>query len=447
MNFGILVLVLALVLFGVLAFLQLSALILAPLVSIFVIVCSKFPVELLPEGVEKMTILTGLKQLFMPAASAYVTSYFLVFFVGALFGAVYQFTGAAESISKWIAGFSKGKYAAPIIFVITMILTYGGVSGFVVFFVIYPIALNLFKESNLTRRLIPAAISAGCWTVSMVAPGSPSIQNVIAMTNLNTPSTAAFAPSMVAVIVEFILIFVWLEWRARSFTAKGYYFDDPRLKFQLDPEELGQGGREDLPHWGIALTPIIIILVLFNGFKVPVEASVFAGVASATILMWKKVPGGIREWLKVFNKGAADSGVSILNTAIVVGFGGIVQKTQGFQDLVAALKTWNISPLVFVMLTVAICAGACGSASGGMGVAFNALTDTYIELGANLEQVHRIAAIAAGTLDTLPHQGAQITLLGICKMTHKEAYFDIFITQIAIPFIACFVFIACCGFM
>ena len=124
MNFGILVLVLALVLFGVLAFLQLSALILAPLVSIFVIVCSKFPVELLPEGVEKMTILTGLKQLFMPAASAYVTSYFLVFFVGALFGAVYQFTGAAESISKWIAGFSKGKFAAPIIFIITTILTY-----------------------------------------------------------------------------------------------------------------------------------------------------------------------------------------------------------------------------------------------------------------------------------------------------------------------------------
>jgi H+/gluconate symporter-like permease len=445
MNFGILVLVLALVLFGVLAFLQLSALILAPLVSIFVIICSKFPVELLPEGVEKMTILTGLKQLFMPAASAYVTSYFLVFFVGALFGAVYQFTGAAESISKWIAGFSKGKYAAPIIFVITMILTYGGVSGFVVFFVIYPIALNLFKESNLTRRLIPAAISAGCWTVSMVAPGSPSIQNVIAMTNLNTPSTAAFAPSMVAVIVEFVLIFVWLEWRARSFTAKGYFFDDPRLKFQLDPEELGQGGREDLPHWGIALTPIIIILVLFNGFKVPVEASVFAGVASATILMWKKVPGGIKEWLKVFNKGAADSGVSILNTAIVVGFGGIVQKTQGFQDLVAALKTWNISPLVFVMLTVAICAGACGSASGGMGVAFNALTDTYIELGANLEQVHRIAAIAAGTLDTLPHQGAQITLLGICKMTHKEAYFDIFMTQIAIPFLTCIIFIVLCG--
>ena len=143
----------------------------------------------------------------------------------------------------------------------------------------------------------------------------------------------------------------------------------------------------------------------------------------------------------MFNKGAADSGVSILNTAIVVGFGGVVKNTQGFTDLVASLKNLDMNPLFFVMITVAVCAGACGSASGGMGVAFNALKDTYISLGVPLPYVHRIGAIAAGTLDSLPHQGAQITLLGICKLTHKEAYFDIFVTQIVIPFIACFAFI------
>ena len=106
MNFGILVLLLAIILFGVLAFMQVSALILAPLVTIFVIVCSQM------DG----TILTNLKELFMPAATQYVTSYFLVFFVGAIFGAVYQFTGAAESIARFIAHFSKGKFTAPIIF-------------------------------------------------------------------------------------------------------------------------------------------------------------------------------------------------------------------------------------------------------------------------------------------------------------------------------------------
>lgn len=428
MNLGILVLLLALLLFGLLAFKQINALILAPLVTIFVIVCSGMP------------ILTSLKELFMPAASAYVTSYFLVFFVGALFGAVYQHTGAAESISKTLAGLCKGKFVAPIIMTITGILTFGGVSGFVVFFVIYPIALNMFKEANLTRRLIPGAISAGCWTWSMYGPGSPSIQNVIAMNSLGTPSTAALVPSIIAAVASYVLIFLWLEMRSRSFTKKGITFNDSTLKFQLSPEEMAMDEDKDLPNFWIAMIPIIAILVSFNGFKLPVETAVFLGVALATILMWKRV-GTINGWIAVFNEGAANSGVSILNTAIVVGFGGVVKQTQGFTDLVEVLKTLNMPALVFVMITVAICAGACGSASGGMGVAFNALTDTYIALGANLEHVHRIAAIAAGTLDSLPHQGAQITLLGICKLTHGEAYFDIFVTQIVIPFISCFVFI------
>lgn len=428
MNLGILVLLLALLLFGLLAFKQINALILAPLVTIFVIVCSGMP------------ILTSLKELFMPAASAYVTSYFLVFFVGALFGAVYQHTGAAESISKTLAGLCKGKFVAPIIMTITGILTYGGVSGFVVFFVIYPIALNMFKEANLTRRLIPGAISAGCWTWSMYGPGSPSIQNVIAMNSLGTPSTAALVPSVIAAVASYVLIFLWLEMRSRNFTKKGITFNDSTLKFQLSPEEMAMDEDKDLPNFWIAMIPIIAILVSFNGFKLPVETAVFLGVALATILMWKRV-GTINGWIAVFNEGAANSGVSILNTAIVVGFGGVVKQTQGFADLVEVLKTFNMPALVFVMITVAICAGACGSASGGMGVAFNALTDTYIALGANLEHVHRIAAIAAGTLDSLPHQGAQITLLGICKLTHGEAYFDIFVTQIVIPFISCFVFI------
>lgn len=428
MNLGILVLLLALLLFGLLAFKQINALILAPLVTIFVIVCSGMP------------ILSSLKELFMPAASNYVTSYFLVFFVGALFGAVYQHTGAAESISKTLAGLCKGKFVAPIIMTITGILTYGGVSGFVVFFVIYPIALNMFKEANLTRRLIPGAISAGCWTWSMYGPGSPSIQNVIGMNSLGTPSTAALVPSVIAAVASYVLIFLWLEMRSRSFTKKGITFNDSTLKFQLSPEEMAMDDDKDLPNFWIAMIPIVAILVSFNGFKLPVETAVFLGVALATILMWKRV-GTINGWIAVFNEGAANSGVSILNTAIVVGFGGVVKQTQGFADLVEVLKTLNMPALVFVMITVAICAGACGSASGGMGVAFNALTDTYIALGANLEHVHRIAAIAAGTLDSLPHQGAQITLLGICKLTHKEAYFDIFITQIVIPFISCFVFI------
>ena len=157
--------------------------------------------------------------------------------------------------------------------------------------------------------------------------------------------------------------------------------------------------------------------------------------------MFRRIKGGVKEWVNIFNKGAADSGVAILNTAIVVGFGGVVQNTEGFTNLITMVQNMNISPMVFVAIAVAICAGACGSASGGMGVAFNALKDIFVSMGVAPEYIHRVGAIAAGTLDTLPHQGAQITLLGICKMTHKEAYFDIAVTQILIPAITLVVFI------
>ena len=226
----------------------------------------------------------------------------------------------------------------------------------------------------------------------MSGPGSPSIQNTIAMKSLGTPATAAFLPSLITSVI-------------------------------------------------ISFLPIAVILFCFNIIKLPVETSVIIGVIIAVVLMFRWVKSGINGWIKVFNKGAGDSVVAILNTAIVVGFGGVVQNTDAFGNLVEALKSLSMNPLIFVMITVAICAGVCGSASGGMGVAFNALTDTYIKLGVDLQYVHRISAIAAGTLDTLPHQGAQITLLGICKLTHKEAYWDIAVTQIFIPFIACGIFI------
>jgi len=455
---NVLVLVIALILFGVLAFKQMSALILAPFVSIFVLLCAfALGDPNIPAAIQAASktadvgILSGLQLLFMAGAANYVKNYFLVFFVGALFGAVYQATGAAESIARWMSAKARDKFVAPIIMCITGVLTFGGISGFTVFFVIYPIALSMFKRANLSRKLLPGAISAGTWTWSMTAPWSPSIQNVIAMRSLGTPSFAAPIASFIATVGEFILIFWWLEYRARKLTKQGYYFDDPRLTYQLSPSEIDAGTDKELPSPFNAFLPIILMLLFFNSpkslpiigsfFSQKVENAVFFGILLAVVTNFTRVKEGMKGWLKVFNKGAADSGVAILNTAIVVGFGSIAQNTQGFKDLVSGLLKWNISPLIFVMITVAVCAGACGSASGGMSVAFNALTETFKALGIPLEYVHRIGAIAAGTLDTLPHQGAQITLLGICKTTHKEAYWDIFVTQIVMPFAALAIFI------
>ncbi len=420
--FDIWILVLALILFTVLAFKRISALILGPLVSLFVIILAKLP------------IFETLLGPYMAAAADYVKNFFLVFFVGAVFGAIMQETRAAESIANAILRITKGKFAAPLIMTITGLLTYGGISGFVVFFAIYPIALQLFKNTNISRRLIPGAISAGTWTWSMTGPGTPSIQNVIAMRYLGTSSTAAFLPATASAIAQYVMIFAWLEYRARALTKKGLtFYEDPTIK-RLD-ENIEEVEIKDLPNPIISALPAVLILVLFNLFKVPVEGAVTAGIILSIILLWKHIDG-IDKWIDTLNKGAINSATAILNTAIVVGFAGVVRETPGFDKLITRLLELDMSPLFFVAITVAVAAGAAGSASGGLGIAFEALGKTYAAMGINPEYVHRVAVIASGTFDSFPHQGAQITLLGICGLTHREGYFDIAITQIVIPIIA-----------
>lgn len=177
--FDIMILVVALVLFSILAFKQISAIILGPVVAVFVIVMARLP------------MFETLLGPYMSAAAGYIQKFFLVFFVGALFGAIMDETRAAESIAQSLVKLTGGRWAAPVVMIITGLLTYGGVSGFVVFFAMYPIALQLFKSANISRRLIPAAVSAGAWTWSMNGPGSPSIQNVIPMRYLGTSSFGA----------------------------------------------------------------------------------------------------------------------------------------------------------------------------------------------------------------------------------------------------------------
>lgn len=417
----ILIIVIALVLFTILAFKRVSALILGPLVSLFVIVCSRLP------------MFDTMLGPYMSAAANYVEKFFLVFFVGAVFGSIMQETGAAESIAHSLIKITNGKFVAPLIMIITGLLTYGGISGFVVFFAMYPIAVELFKSANLSRRLIPAAISAGAWTWSMTGPGSPSIQNIIAMRYLGTSSTAALLPAIASALAQLVLICIWFEFRTNRLTKKGFtFYEDPTIIPYVDEKSGLEDSTKKLPKPLISAIPAILILVCFNIIKVPVEGAVTIGIITAIALLWKYIDGP-SEWVNTLNKGAVNSATAILNTAIVVGFAGVVKETPGFSKVIDKLKTMKISPMLFVAITVAIAAGAAGSASGGLGIAFESLKDTYVRMGINLDYVHRISVIASGTFDTLPHQGSQITLLAICGLTHKEGYFDIAITQIILP--------------
>lgn len=424
--YEILVLIIALALFAVLAFLRVGAMPLAAVVALTTCILAPLPI---------METLMGP---FMSAAANYVQNYCFVFFLGAVFSALYEDSKGAKSIALFLSKATGGKHVVPLIFVVTSFLTYGGISGFVIYFVMYPICLQLFHKNNISRILIPGAITAGCWTISMVAPGSPSVQNITAVNNLGTTPYAALVPGIITVIVEFVLIVAWFEYRTKKLAKTGKGFEDPTLPPLPDSErDFSEDPDEKRPNALIAVIPIAVILILFNGIGLRVEAAVFFGIITACILFKPYLPT-FRDYIEIFNRGGTNSITALLNTAIVVGYGGVAQHTVGFQKIVDGVLNMNIHPLVFVAIAVAVCAGMCGSASGGMGIAFGALKDTFVSMGVNLEYVHRISAIAAGTLDTLPHQGGQITILSITHMNHKIAYFDICVTQLIIPIFTVF---------
>lgn len=160
----------------------------------------------------------------------------------------------------------------------------------------------------------------------------------------------------------------------------------------------------------------------------------FCRLISAFILLFP-YGGGLGQWLNTFNKGAGNTCTVILNVSLVVGFAGVMKSTSLFPELINWIGSIKMPGLVFVAVTTATCAAASASSSDGMGVAMSTFAQTYIDMGVNLQAAHRIATIASSTLDTLPHTGGQITLLGLCHQSHKDAFSHIFVTQAIVPII------------
>ena len=407
-------------LFAFLAYKRWSPLLLGPVVSLLLCLATGLPV------------LDTMLGPYMDSVVGFIKSNFFVFFLGAIFGAIYEKTHAAAAIATWMSKLTHGKFALPLIMTIAGVLCYGGVLGFVVYFAAYPIALQMCKESNITRKLIPAAIGAGCWTFANALPGSPAITNVLSSKNLGTPATADLIPGIIfGGIVMYVLNFLYLEWAARRYSSQGQGFEmDDVVK-----KELNEQPDEKRPPVFLAFLPMLTILVTYNIVGLAVEWALLSGVLLAFVLFFP-YGGSSGEWLNTFNKGAGNTCTVILNVSLVVGFAGVMKSTVLFTDLVDWIGSVNMPGLVFVGVTTATCAAASASSSGGMGVAMTTFAQTYIDMGVNLEAAHRVATIAASTLDTLPHTGGQITLLGLCHQSHKDAFSHIFITQAIIPIIS-----------
>ena len=413
---GYLALLISLAALVILSYKKVSPLIVGPAVAIILSIMT---------GLDMSEMILGP---YMETAGGYFIKFFLVFLTGSIYGILMHRTGAAASIAEKIVKLVGIKWVIAGTVLATAVLTYGGISLFVIIFVMYPLALAMFKQADLPKKIIPSCVALGAFTFTMTTPGSPQIQNIIPMRYLGTGPLAAFVPGWIAGLFIAIGGIVYIQWRANLCVKKGMKFDAH--------DEIEESAK-DIPNFWLSITPSIVIVILLNLFKINIVWSMTTGIILTIILLWKRIDGP-KNWLEVINIGASNSTVVMLNTSAIVGYAGVVKLIPQFPSIVEGIQSISTSPYYFPAITTTALAGLAGSASGGLSVAYEALNENFLNLGIPLEAIHRISAMAAGGLDSLPHCGAIITLLMVCKLTHADSYTDIFVVTVLLPLIATF---------
>lgn len=456
---GTLAIVLSLLLLMYFAYRGVTVLLLAPLMAALAVLLSGEIGHFLP-------IYTGT---FMSAMSNYVLQFLPIFLLGALFGQLMADSGAAVTLSHWIVEKLGPRHAIVTVVLATSLLTYGGVSLFVVAFAIYPIARNLFREADIPKRLVPASIALGSLTFTMTAmPGTPSIQNAIPIPYFGTNVFAAPGLGLIGSAVMFVLGLWWLQSRAhrarRAGEGFGLHIDDG-----VDEEATDSTGRHAHMPLVLALLPLLLVVsinalftyVIFPGIDfTPIQqkfpnmnpakvqglwALIIALVIACTTLVFSRL-GHWKSLTRTINEGVYGFMLPLFNTASEVGYGAVIASMAGFAIIRNAVLSVSDNPLVSEAVAMNVLSGITGSASGGMSIALQTLGADYLALaqqhGISPDLLHRVAVMASGCLDSLPHCGAIVTLLAICKLTHRQSYGHIAVITMAVPMVALTVVIA-----
>lgn len=415
--------------------------------------------------IDPANILPFYSGIFMDKMVGFIKLYFPVFLLGAIFGKIIEMSGIAESIAKTIVRFIGAKQAMLAIIILGAILTYSGVSLFVAVFAIYPFAVQLFKQADIPKRLMPATIALGAFTFTMDAlPGTPQIQNVIPTSFFGTDIYAAPVLGIIGGAVVLFTGLSYLEFRRRQAkkAGEGYSgFTEKTVDDTRDKEEprIELSSTNSKTKQLLAFVPLVLVAVMNsylvraipgwypNGFDFAalgldnysidvtsnvaiwaVEIALVAGILAALLFDWKRVMSNMKDGLNTSINGSL---LAVMNTASEYGFGGIIAALPGFAKISDSISGTFTNPLVNGAVTTSALAGITGSASGGMGIALSAMGDQFNKAiaAANIppEVMHRVVAMASGGMDTLPHNGAVITLLAVTGLTHKQSYGDIFV--------------------
>ncbi|MCL2381066.1 MAG: GntP family permease [Treponema sp.] len=371
-----------------------------------------------------------------------INSFFFLFVASSIYAVIMDKTGCTGSIGAQMVKWFGAKNVMVVVYFFTVILTFGGVNLFVVFFAALPIAYVMFKEANLPRALIMAPMGAGGAGITMTTlPGTPSLTNMIPGRFLETPLTSAPVFSLVLAAAIVALTLLYFRYAEKAARRKNEAFTFP---VGFDATSI-TGAKAELPHPAKAFIPILFLplfIILSSAFGAPyardgIQLTVLAMVLGAVLCMVLNHKKVTRSSLKTWTTDGATNGLmALMALAAIIGFGAVVSSAPAFQYVIAWVMGLELSVYWKGLVSTGVISGIVGSSSGGAQIVMENLTPHFIaaaEAGANIQVLHRLLAMSAGTLDTLPHVSAIFVFLGVIGCTHKEAYKYLFWGTLVIP--------------
>lgn len=456
-----------------------SVIAIAPIASLIAVVFSGAP------------LLASYTQVFMPAVGGFIINFFPLFLAGAIFGRLMSMSGFADDIARFIPRLFGKKQAILVTIVVTALLAYGGINAWVIAFTVMPIAKPLFKHADVSLKLMPAAIAAGMFTFATAAlPGTPQIHNAIPTRYFDTTTWAAPLLGILGSVLMLALSVLWLRWRENSLRKAGEGFDETIVQASAADSSATSGKKSDdsgstassvalketygevalagdgstiIRRGLLGLLPVLVVVVLnalfvyvisprmdtsylaeeqFGGVTLGAVLgvwSVLVGLVFGILLIFLLRPRNAATYLAGLSEGARNAVVPVMTTGSEVGYGAVIASLAVFAVITDGLFGISDNPLIVGTIATAVIAAITGSSSGGLSITMESFAAELVTLaneqGISLDAMHRIIAMSSVSFDSLPHNGAIVTLLVVCGLTHRQSYKDIFVVTVLIPFV------------
>ena len=382
--------------------------------------------------------MTGMDASYVKGLGNYFTTNFCIFVLGAIFGKLFDNSGAADAIAEAIVSKMGANAVIPAILLVGWVLTYGGVSVFVAFFAMYPLMLSLFKEADIPRRLLPLFYFAGAGTSSGWFPGSPQAHNLLPATALGVSPSSWLLPGIFFAIIEMIIVVGFVFFYTGRCKKNGEHFELTEADKKVIAEKEAKDASKR-PSWIVAIRPMIILIAALNVIKLAVPVALLVGILAAIIFFFRSFD--LSKFWGMMSEGAMGGVSSLFNTAAIVGFGSVVQAVPAYAPMCGLLVGAVSNPIVASVITVGGLAGVTGSGTGGIGLAMPVVIENFIgdvvtnPNHVNLEALARCTSIAALTLDSLPHCGLVVSVISYTGNDHKSSYLPCAVVFVIAPII------------